>query len=333
VTDELAVGVDIGGTKIAAGLVGASGLVGSVEVVATDATAGGASVLERAIALAQKVAGESSSAPVAVGVAAGGFIDPVAGRVVGATSLLPGWGGTALRDGFERALRVPVSTLNDVQAIGVAEARLGAGRGRRHCLCVAVGTGIGGAIVIDGRLFGGAHGFAGAIGHGQFDQDGALCSCGRRGCIEAVASGPEIARAFAQCAEDSGGVQPSERGGDAAADSELRDVVRALRGTDQRARACATNAVTTAGSRLGQVLGGLSNVLDPDVIVVAGGAAAALGEPFLSAIRSGVREAALAHLDPDVVPGELGTGGGVVGAGLVALDAVHEARSSQPSRA
>ena len=328
-TDERAVGVDIGGTKIAAGLVDASGLVGRVEVIATDATAGGSSVLRRAIALAQTVARESSPGPIAVGVAAGGWIDPVAGRVVGASELLPGWGGTPLRDEFERVLAVPVRVLNDVQAIGVAEARIGAGRGRRHCLCVAVGTGIGGAIVIDGRLFAGAHGFAGAIGHVPFSEAGPPCPCGRRGCIEAVARGPAIARAFAQCLRGSDDVGPTE----ATAETDLGDVVRALGDPDEQSHRCATDVVTTAGGRLGRVLGGLSNVLDPDVIVVAGGAAAALGQKFLNAIRDGVREVALSHLDPEIVAAKLGTGGGVVGAGLVALDGVRDAGAPQPSNA
>jgi glucokinase len=318
VTDERAVGVDIGGTKIAAGMVGASGLVGRVEVIATESAEGGASVLERAIALARTVAGESSPAPIAVGVAAGGWIDPVAGRVVGATGLLPGWGGTRLRDEFEQALGVPASALNDVHAIGVAEARLGAGRGHRHCLCVAVGTGIGGAIVIDGRLFAGSHGFAGAMGHVPFADDGPPCSCGRRACIEAVASGPAIARAFARCVPGSGKHGPSH----ATADARLTDVVRALEKSDEPARGCATDVVASAGAKLGGVLGGLANVLDPDVIIVAGGAATALGQTFLTSIQSAVREAVLLHLNPAVIAAELGTGGGVVGAGLVALDAI-----------
>jgi glucokinase len=324
VTDERAVGVDIGGTKIAAGLVGASGLVGRVEVIATESAAGGASVLGRAIALAQTVASESP-APVAVGVAAGGWIDPGAGRVIGATGLLPGWGGTRLRDEFEQAIQIPVSVLNDVQAIGLAEARLGAGRGRRHCLCVAVGTGIGGAIVINGRLFAGTHGFAGALGHVLFAAHGPPCSCGRRGCIEAFASGPAIARAFARCVGGSDDFGPIDSTGDTA----LSDVVRALGSADDAARRCATETVTTAGASLGRVLGGLWNVFDPDTIIVAGGAAAALGETFLGSIRSGVADVVLSHLDPEVVPAELGAGAGVVGAGLVALDAVRDAGPAQ----
>jgi glucokinase len=98
--------------------------------------------------------------------------------------------------------------------------------------------------------------------------------------------------------------------------------VRAIESADRAARECALDATATAGTRLGRVLGGLANALDPDVIIVGGGAAAALGEHFLAAIRSGVREAALDMIKPVVIPSQLGPSASVVGAGLLALDGV-----------
>lgn len=315
-TTVQAVGVDIGGTKIAAGLVDESGLIGDLQIVATNATEGASAVLERAIKLARSLVAETGgNGASAVGVASGGWIDQTTGRAVGATDLLPGWAGIDLRATFERALRLPAVGLNDVHAMGIAEARLGAGRAASICLCVAVGTGIGGAITIDGRLLGGSHGFAGSIGHVPFRLGGPICSCGRRGCIEVDASGPGIARAFAACLQRRPGSVPA---GHLMA---LPDVVGALHSSDEGRRACAFNVISTAGMRLGRVLGGLANTLDPERIIVGGGAAAALGEPFIAAVRSGLAESVLPPIAVQVVKSGLGPSASAIGAGLVALGA------------
>jgi glucokinase len=319
VTTDTAIGIDIGGTKIAGGLVDRRGLVGDLRTTATDAAAGAEAVLERAIGLARGLLSHGSDPPTsAVGVATGGWVDQSTGRIVAATGLLPGWAGLTLREAFERALGLPAIALNDGHAMGIAEARLGAGLGRRVCLSVAVGTGIGGALTIDGRLFGGAHGFAGAIGHVVSRTGGPVCSCGRRGCIEAEASGPAIARAFAACVHRDTDQASSDRRG---LEIGLRGVVDALASAEVPLRACAFRAIQTAGARLGRVLGGVANVVDPDSIVVGGGATAALGEPFLAAIRQAVAETLLPSLTVPVLPAGLGPSASAVGAGLVALDA------------
>ncbi len=320
-TGPLAIGIDIGGTKIAAGLIDPGGLVGELQVIPTDADTGGSAVLQRALDLGRSVIERvpRASGASATGIAAGGWID-LAGRVIGATALLPGWAGIDLRAAFERELGIRATVVNDVQAMGVAEARLGAGRDCGICLCVAVGTGIGGAITIDGRLFRGARGFAGAIGHIGWSRSGPRCSCGRRGCIEAEASGPAIARAFEACLG-----RAAARGIKQTGRSALPDVVLALESPDEAAHACAVEVTATAGSRLGRVLGGLANALDPDVIIVGGGAAVALGDPFFAAIRAGVAEAVLDQIKARVVPSRLGSSASVVGAGLLALDGVKRA--------
>lgn len=327
-TTAQAIGVDIGGTKIAAGLVDRSGLVGNLRVVATEAAAGAPAVLERAVELARSLAlGPPRTEPSAIGIASAGWVEQLTGRVVGATALLPGWTGVALREVFERELRLPAFALNDVHAMGIAEARLGAGRPTSTCLCVAVGTGIGGAITISGRLFSGSHGFAGAIGHVPSRTRGPACSCGRRGCIEADASGPAIARAFAACLRRLPGSGSPDRHDQETA---LPDVASALASSDKRRRGCALDVTQTAGVRLGRILGGLANTLDLDLIVVGGGAAAALGVPFLTAVRSAVAEIVLLPLAVQVVPSRLGPSASVIGAGLVALDVLDGASGNGP---
>jgi glucokinase len=285
-------------------------------VVPTQADAGGPSVLDRAIAVARSVADSKppGERPIAAGIAAGGWIDPL-GLVVGATDLLPDWVGTDLRGTFAGSLDMPIVAMNDVHAMGIAEARIGAGRGRRVCLAVAVGTGIGGAITLDGRLHRGAHGIAGALGHMPLGDDGPICSCGRHGCIEAYAGGPAIARAYDDLIAQDG------RSGSSSGTSTLPDVVRAIESGVERVRAPAVTAVTVAGRRLGRLLGGLANSLDPDVVIIGGGAAAALGVRFLAAIRTGVTDVILSPAAAlPVMPSLVGPSASVVGAGLLALE-------------
>lgn len=167
--------------------------------------------------------------------------------------------------------------------------------------------------MIDGRLFAGAHGLAGAIGHVPWRRGGPRCSCGRRGCIEAEASGPAIARAFDACAR-SGAVGIHQ--------GSLSDVLGAMESSDEHARSCAVDVTARAGRRLGRVVGGLANTIDPDVIVLGGGAALALGDGFIDAFRSSIEEVAIAT-PARVVPSRLGPSVSVVGAGLLALDGIE----------
>jgi glucokinase len=305
---DCAIGIDIGGTKIAGGLVAREGLIGEVRTAPTEAAEGGPAVLRRAIELARNVMADFPNLkPTAVGIATGGWIERSTGRVVSATDLLPGWSGTDLRSEFERATGLRAFAINDVHAMGLAEARLGAGRDCQVCLSVAVGTGIGGAITVGGELLEGAHGMAGAVGHITYQAGGARCSCGRRGCIEAYASGPAIARSFARCL------------GQDLKSTGLPDLVKGLNSQHQRMQRCAVRTTDSAGAALGHVLAGVANTIDPDLIVLGGGAAFALGEPFLAAVRSAVARRILPPISAEVVPAQLGPVAGVIGAGLIAI--------------
>lgn len=305
---DVAIGIDIGGTKIAGGLVTREGLTGKICTTPTDAGEGGRAILSRAIELAQNVMADFSNfEPTAIGVATGGWVQQSNGRVITATNLLPGWTGMELGKEFARATGLRAVAINDVHAMGLAEARLGAGRGCRVCLSVAVGTGIGGAITIDGEVIAGARGMAGAIGHIALRSGGPRCSCGKRGCVETYASGPAIARQFARCA------------GMGIRSTQLSGVVGALSSPSERIRGCALRATSFAGAALGRVLAGIANTIDPDLIVVGGGAALALGAPFFAAMRSEVAAGVMSPSAVEIVPPGLGTDAGVVGAGLAAL--------------
>lgn len=191
----VACGIDIGGTKIAGGLVTPEGAIVYREERPTLAHEGGRAVAGRARALVehlvQKAEGQGLE-PVGIGVGAGGAIS--GGRVVGATSLIQDWVGTDLVHAI-RYRELPVRADNDVKAMAHAELLWGEARGTRSALLVALGTGVGGAVIVNGTVVEGADGLAGHLGHVPVRSDGPPCSCGLRGCVEAYISGTAILRA------------------------------------------------------------------------------------------------------------------------------------------
>ncbi|WP_327105505.1 ROK family protein [Nonomuraea glycinis] len=308
----LVVAVDIGGTKIAAGLVDAEGRLYEQRRTATPAADGGEAIMAAVLACARPLRDLGGDRVVACGIATAGVVDPV-GRIAGSTDLLTGWAGTDVRGLAEGSLGLPAQVVNDCHAAGTAEARVGAARGAGTGLVVAVGTGIGGALVADGATVTGRSGTAGALGHvpapvgagfaAQMPATlaaGRRCSCGAFDHVEAHASGPAIERSYR---EVTGRVL------------ELREIASLARSGQPQAR----HVITAAASLLGRVLGGAANLLDPDVIVLAGGVSR-LGSLLLSPVRRGFRAEALTGVrGVPIREAVLGERAGLVGAGLAAL--------------
>lgn len=301
--DELVLGIDIGGTKTAVGAVDVDGRLRATRVAPTPARAGARAVLATAARLADEVRTEVGAPVVGAGVGAPGVVDAARGTVVSATDLLLGWSGTAVADDLAAALGLPVAVDNDVRAAALAEARYGAGRTPGMALVVAVGTGIGGAVIRAGALLPGASGVAGHLGHIPVPANGEdVCSCGRRDHLEAVAAGPAILRAA------------------------HRAHLPVTSTTDLIAR-CATDrtaasVVATAAAALGRALGGLVNVLDPEVVVVGGGVAQA-GEAWWQPLRDAFAAEPLAPAAPALLPARLGPYAGVIGAAALGRDIVQ----------
>lgn len=266
--------VDIGGSKIAAATVGADGSVGTVETVATPALEGRAAIIAATLDLARGVLAAADNPVDAVGISTAGIVEPGTGVITHATDLLRGWAGTALGDRVARHLDLPVAVLNDVHAHGVGEALAGAAADCRSALVVAVGTGIGGCLVVDGRPVLGTRGVAGHVGHvPAAEAEGLPCSCGRTGHLEALASGSGVRAAFRRRAGEDLPTVDIAALADPSSD-------------DERHRA-AVAVLAAAGRATGRAVGGLLNVLDPDVVVVGGGVAAA-GAVWRGALAEGV---------------------------------------------
>jgi glucokinase len=314
------VAIDIGGTKIAGGVVLPGGGVRLARQVPTEAWAGGESVLARAIALAQELRHAAlttptaglATQPAAVGIGAAGGVDPESGRIVFATSALPGWQGIALRDRMASALDLPTFADNDGNVMALGEAAHGAGRGYQHVVGLTVGTGVGGGIVLEGRVFHGAWGGAGRIGHLIVAAEGPRpCYCGGQGCLEAYASAPAMLEDFLATV---GHGQAGQELGPDIARMDVRELAR-LAAAGHEAAA----AVIDRGARyLGAGIATLLNLLNPAVVVLGGGVVQ-IGDVYLDAVR----QAAAAHALPTVretpiLPAQLGTAANLVGAAVLA---------------
>lgn len=300
------VAVDIGGTKIACGLVTLGGdapLVASVEKVPTEAQKGGAHVLATVIGQV-KAAIERAVGPVAgVGISSAGVVNPRTGDITFANELMPGWGGTALGAEVTAATGLDCRVLNDVHAHALGEARWGGGRDAQSCLVAAVGTGIGGAFVERGQIMLGAHDEAGHIGHVCCPAAaGVPCSCGATGHLEPIAAGPGIIREYVRLGGDE--ALPDGTPMDGA------EIDRRAAAGDKNAQA----AEARAGRALGEVLGSMVNMLDPSCVILSG-SVAQCGPAWRDAMEAAFKEQAMPPVaGTPIVGGELGGNAPLIGA-------------------
>lgn len=279
-TERLAVGVDIGGTKVAAGLVNCQGeilkRVRTPMVATGDAKAG----LDAALAAIQQVLQGTSAEQVrGIGICSPGPLDPKRGIVINPPNV-PCWRNFPLAEEVRKVYRVPVKLDNDANAAALAEVLWGAARGYRNVFYATIGTGIGSGIVLDGKIFHGRTGAAAEAGHMGVDPHGPVCGCGKHGCIEALASGPGIARRARQkVASHPESLLLKMAGGDAqAVTGEM--VHQAWKAGDPVAREVIDETVDILAYWLGNIV----DLLEPDVIVMGGGVSTMLA-PFLEDIR------------------------------------------------
>lgn len=279
------VAVDIGGTKLEAGLVGPDGAVLARARTSTRSDGAAGALWDDLRRLIDTVVGDRS--PVACGVGCGGPMTP-GGETVSPLNI-PAWRDFPLRSRLSGELGVPVFVDNDAKALARAEGWLGAARGEPDYLAMVVSTGVGGGVVVDGRLLHAAHGNAGHIGHVTVEPDGRPCACGARGCLEAEASGTAIA---------------ALTGGPAAeAPAEIR---------------------RRAGRLVGRAVAGAAALCGITLAVVAGSVALGYGEDFFAAARQeAARRTGLGFTRGlRIEPAGLGSDGPLLGAAAVALSAL-----------
>jgi glucokinase len=314
--DDLVLGLDVGGTKLAAGVVAGDGRVLSMEVAPSNVEDGPDTMIERHLDLgrtAVAAAGVPWARIRAVGIACGGPLDPFAG-VIQSPPGLPGWDDVPLVATVETALRRPTVVDNDATACAIAEWRFGAGRerGASHLVYLTISTGVGGGLILDGRVYRGAAGNAGELGHLTIDYEGRQCGCGRRGCLEAYVSGPQIAaRARERLAEG--------RASSLATSAEVtaRDVSEAAAAGDVLASEIWDETTAMLGSAIANVL----DVFNPELVVLGGGVTRA-GDQLLAPVREAALRQAMApaRRSAEIVLAGLGDQLGVVSAATVAFE-------------
>jgi glucokinase len=312
------VGVDLGGTNISVGVVAADGSsVRAERTIETRASAGADAVVARIVSQVLGALDEADvprDAVLGVGIGAPGPLD----RATGIVRITPnlGWSEFPLRARVAEGTGLPTALENDANCATLGEWWTGAARGARHVVGVTLGTGIGGGLILDGRLFHGASDVAGEIGHMTIEVDGRWCGCGNHGCLEAYASGSAIAaRAREALADGRPSAMRDLAGGDLAALTTAH-VYGAAAGGDAAARAI----VAETARYLGTGIASLLNVFNPDVVVIAGGVTQA-GDALLGPVREEVaRRAFRAATDAcRIVPATLGRGAGVIGAAAAFL--------------
>jgi len=308
----LTVGVDIGGTSVRAGVTDRDG---TVIATAAAPTAGDAAGLDDTVVdLVRDLAAEHPV--VAVGLAVAGFVDPDRRRVSFGAHLP--WRDDPVAERLAARLELPVVIEHDANAAGLAEHRVGAAVGASVAVLVALGTGIGAALLIDGAVFRGAHGVAPELGHLTVVRGGRPCPCGKRGCLERYCSGTALGRAAEELIVETEDFSALRATWERAQPVTGRDVARAA----ERGDLLAGRVVDEFADWLGQALALVADVFDPDVVVV-GGEVSASSALFLDRARRRYTEEATggAHRRlAEVRPAVLGGRAGMVGAALDARE-------------
>src|SRR4051794_4069698 len=312
------VGVDLGGTNIVVGAMSADGQHSfAMRSIPTSVDSGAEGVADRIVGLIEGVVldtiAETNSSRrdvIGVGVGAPGPLDREKGLVVVAPNL--GWRNFPLRDRISERLRLPVTLDNDANCATDGEWWQGAARGGTNVVGMTIGTGIGGGLILDGKLFHGVSDVAGEIGHTTIDLNGRHCKCGNYGCLEAYASGPAIAVRAREVLvrEETASLLPSMVGG------KLEDLTaETVYLAASQGDAVANEIVRDTARYLGVGIANLLNILNADVVVVAGGVTKA-GDALFNPLRAEVRRRAFrpAVDATRIVPGELPGTAGVIGA-------------------
>lgn len=299
-------GLDIGGTKLAAGVVGLAGDVRSFVVESTHADEGPRRGLQRLFELGRLAVAEAQvdwAQVGSIGIGCGGPLDAERGVLI-APPHLPGWRNVPVASLAEQEYGRPAALENDATAGAAGEHRYGAGAGTRHMVYLTISTGVGGGVVIDGRLYRGAGGNGGELGHVTVDCDGRPCrGCGRRGCLEAYVSGTSIAE------------RAQERG---MREATAADVAAAAKAGDP----VATGVWSETSDALACGLTSIVNLFEPELVVLGGGVVGGTGEQLLGPVRRRVLAESMppAAAGVRIVQSDLGDRVGVVGAAAIAAE-------------
>ncbi|OPZ18969.1 MAG: Glucokinase [candidate division BRC1 bacterium ADurb.BinA364] len=320
---DLFLGIDLGGTKVLSAVIDADGNVLGRGKKKTGSGRDGEEIFSRLIESAEKAIEDAEidrGQIKAIGVGSPGPLDPRTGIVIFTPNL--GFRDFPLRDRVAEALGAPTFVNNDVSIGTFGEWQMGAGRGVRDLIGMFVGTGIGGGLILDGKLYDGFNRVAGEIGHMPMAEGGPKCGCGNRGCLEAFASRSAISNAL---------IKALEAGEPSALRGEFKGDPPAIRSKALARAYAAGDALTVktldqAAKTIGKAVGSLANILCPEMFVLGGGFIEALGADYVAKIDRAAREWAfeINMRDVKIVPASLGDDSAIQGAASYARICVAE---------
>jgi len=313
--DRMVIGVDLGGTNTRTALVGRDGDVLDKQSEETRAAEGHEKVIAKLIRNIERQranAGRHGREVSAVGVGAPGVIHEQTGVVVKSPNF-PDWNNLPLKKTLEGSLNLPVFIENDANAAALGEQWRGAAKDIRSMIFLTLGTGVGGGIVLDGKIWHGADGMAGEVGHMTIVPHGRTCGCGNTGCLEMYASSRGIVMTFREIAVD------QRLGTDGRQDISSAQVYQAAREGDTKAR----RAMQEMGRSLGIGIANLINIFNPEMVVI-GGRVKEAWDLFIDATREEIRKRAFEYPAErtKIVPSVLGDDAGMVGAAAVAFQKI-----------
>jgi glucokinase len=313
------VGIDLGGTKILAAVVGAANQILGRAKVPSPAQEGAAAILRAMIACVAAALADARLQRrdlAAAGVGSPGPLDPETGVILYSANM--NVRNFALGPDLAKELKCPVLVNNDVRVGGYGEFRLGAGRGYHDLIAAFVGTGIGGCVIQGGQVVTGATGNAGELGHIILKAGGPKCGCGQRGCLEALASRTAIERRVARAVGKGASTILAPKLARKSGRLKSGELAEAIAAGD----AVTIQAVNRAAYYLGLGLGSLINVFGPQIVIVGGGVAEALGDAWVDRVRASARKQTL--VDPEgkirIERAALGDDAGILGASLLARE-------------
>jgi glucokinase len=319
-TESIYIGVDIGGTSLrAARFVGQHHIPEHKTKRSTQPTHGRDDTLDRLEQVIREVAPADLRQVRGVGIGSPGPLDPYKGVVIEAPNI-PGWDNLPLQTIMQERLGRPVFIGNDANLAALGEWKFGAGRGQRDVLYMTISTGIGGGVISNGKLILGARGLATEVGHIQVLPDGPLCGCGQRGHLEALASGPAIARIARERLEKGAVGQTKILD---LVNGDLASVTAVVIGqAAQAGDEFACRLFAEAGESIGTALANLLHLFNPSIVILGGGVSM-MGDLLFEPIRAAVRRYSMNELywrDCPIVPAALGDDAGLIGAGALAME-------------
>jgi glucokinase len=312
-------GIDLGGTNIKYGLCSASGEVIIFRTIPAAAREGPEHLLARLLGCSAELvqyASENRLEVSHIGIGTPGVVDIATGEIVGMSPNIPGWKGANPKMHLESDLGLPVFVDNDVNVMALAESVFGAARGCSNVLAATVGTGIGGGILVDGKLYRGTVGGAGEFGHMTIVMDGKSCNCGRQGCLERYAAAPHLIEMAEELAGDSGSDSPLTPILKKAGRLTVKDIFDAFL---KQADKIAGQAIELSADYLACGLASVAAVLDPQVVVIGGGVADAGGKRYICLVEQLLRKRAIESSAERIraVKAQLGNRAGFIGAGIL----------------